>query len=615
MRGAEAKNPLWLASGARLTALPLVCMSLLCLVPVLISGQAQAATPVHFSGELGGLVTDVAGKPQPGAIVILLNRQDRILQKIATDALGTFAFSELMPDLYSVQVSLSSFIPAVKERIQIRAGMRSLLAINLSRVFSSVQLISMTPLPGGLMSDNWKWTVRADNASRSILRILPAQRVDSPSSEPRESVFSGSRGLIRVSAGDGAHVTSSGEADLGTQFAFATSVYGENHIEVAGDLGYAPVSGGSQSAAFRTTYSRDFAGAKPSLSVTMRQFYMPMRIGQTLAGGPGDTSLPALKTLGVSFSDKTQLTDAFNLEYGFELNSVSFINRLQYFSPYAKLTRNLEHGHVDFTWTSGNARPELGITGTEANADLQRNLAALATLPRVTLVGGQPKIQRGSDYELSVTERAGSREYSVSSYYDDVSNTTLTIASPQGDLFPGDVLPDLFSNSALFNAGRFRTFGYNASVTQDLGQNYKVTLIYGAPGVLAPRSSRINGTSAEEFRNVMETAQRPAATLRASGTVKCTGTRFVTSYQWTNYKSAVPGPLFATQSARPEPGLNVMVRQPMPGIPGMPWRMEASAELRNLLAQGYLPLTTAGGQQLLLVNTPRILRGGLAFVF
>jgi hypothetical protein len=43
--------------------------------------------------------------------------------------------------------------------------------------------------------------------------------------------------------------------------------------------------------------------------------------------------------------------------------------------------------------------------------------------------------------------------------------------------------------------------------------------------------------------------------------------------------------------------------------------MEASAELRNLLAQGYLPLTTPGGNQVLLMNTPRSVRGALAFVF
>ena len=67
-------------------------------------------------------------------------------------------------------------------------------------------------------------------------------------------------------------------------------------------------------------------------------------------------------------------------------------------------------------------------------------------------------------------------------------------------------------------------------------------------------------------------------------------------------------------SSRPEPGLNVdMLHQPIPSLFG--WRVEASAEVRNLLAQGYLPLTMANGQQLLLVNTPRTFRGGLAFVF
>ena len=69
------------------------------------------------------------------------------------------------------------------------------------------------------------------------------------------------------------------------------------------------------------------------------------------------------------------------------------------------------------------------------------------------------------------------------------------------------------------------------------------------------------------------------------------------------------------QPARPEPGLNLIVRQPIPMIPGLPWHLEATAEMRNMLAEGYLPLAVANGQSLLLVNTPRSLRGGLAFVF
>jgi hypothetical protein len=624
MAGRSAKNSLRSASVTSFVGIGLL-LSCTALLPV-----AHAATPVRFSGELGGIVTDVSGKPQPGAVVLLFNKQDRLLLKAATDSIGTFSFAELMPDLYSVQVSLSSFVPAMKEHVQIKAGMRSLLSINLSRVFSSVQLVSTTPLAGGLMSDNWKWILRTDNSLRPILRILPvdpsapgASKDPAPTST-RGPVFTDSRGMILLSAGDGPQVSSTGAADLGTQFAFATSVYGGNHFAVSGDLGYAPVTGGPQSASFRTTYSRDFAfGASPAVSVTMRQFVMPMRIGQAMAGSPNDNTLPTLRTLGLSFDDKAQVGDDTNLEYGFEMDNVSFLDHLSYFSPYAKLTHSITHGHVDIAWTSGNARPELGMNPangglgyTSADGDLQRDLASLSMLPRVSLMNGNTKVQRGEDYEIGVSERFGSREYRVSAYYNDVSNTTLTIASPYpGNLFQGDLLPDMFSNSAVFDAGKFQTVGYDASVTQDLGQTYKISMILGEPGVLAARSETINGTSADELRNLMETKQRLAATLRGSGTIKRSGTRFIASYQWTNYHSAVPGPVFSTQSMQPEPGLNVMIRQPIPSIPGVPGHIEASAELRNLMAQGYLPLSTPGGQQLLLVNTPRSLRGGLAFVF
>jgi hypothetical protein len=76
-----------------------------------------------------------------------------------------------------------------------------------------------------------------------------------------------------------------------------------------------------------------------------------------------------------------------------------------------------------------------------------------------------------------------------------------------------------------------------------------------------------------------------------------------------------PGPIYTTQPIRPEPGLNIYVRQPIPTFFSLPWRMEATADLRNLLAQGYIPLSLAGGQQLLLVQTPRSVRGGVNFIF
>jgi hypothetical protein len=75
----------------------------------------------------------------------------------------------------------------------------------------------------------------------------------------------------------------------------------------------------------------------------------------------------------------------------------------------------------------------------------------------------------------------------------------------------------------------------------------------------------------------------------------------------------MPAHLFITQASNQDMGVNVYVRQPLP-IGGMPWRLEATADLRNLLAQGYLPLGGAGTHSVL-TNSPRAVRGGLNFIF
>jgi len=579
---------------------------------------------IRFSGDLSGLVSDVTGRPQAGAVVQLFNRQDRLLQRAATDTEGNFSFDDLLPDLYSVRITFANFFPATKDHIAIRPGMRSLLQVNLTHVFSSIQLVGTMPVPNGLMSDSWKWTLRADNSLRPILRLMPEMRTRTArapdgaqieSAEDKGAVFSDSRGLLRISAADGAQTVGDyGQADLGTQFAFATSVYGDNRLAVTGNVGYTPITG-APAAAIRTTYSRKLdAGLEPAVSVTMRQFFVPLRPGQGVApNSVSDSSMPVLRTLGLSVADKRQISDSLSLEYGSEMDFVSFTERLEYFSPYAKLTRAIPRGTVDFTFTSGNPRPELGLNNSGGDSDLQRDLTAVSLVPRVTLRDGRARVQYGKDFEAGVTQRFGSRQFRVSGYREDVSNTALTIANPVAGMFQGDLMPDLFSSSGLFNAGRFETVGYIASATQDLGDNYKLTVMYGSLGVLSPVAGA-TVASADDLRSALRSEHRGALDLRASGTIRATGTRFIASYEWTDYRSALPGPMFSTQSARPEPGLNIVVHQPIPKFSGLPGKLEASAELRNLLAQGYLPISV-GSQSILLVNTPRSFRGGLAFVF
>ena len=70
--------------------------------------------------------------------------------------------------------------------------------------------------------------------------------------------------------------------------------------------------------------------------------------------------------MSAGFDDQTQLSDNVSLQYGFTLDSVSFLDHLNYFSPYARLTYSLGEGaELDFAYTSGNARPDLGGAGLE----------------------------------------------------------------------------------------------------------------------------------------------------------------------------------------------------------------------------------------------------------
>ena len=95
-------------------------------------------------------------------------------------------------------------------------------------------------------------------------------------------------------------------------------------------------------------------------------------------------------------------------------------------------------------------------------------------------------MQRGDDYEIGVTQRFdGPASIGLPAYNERVSNTSLMIANPEAGLFARrSFVPDLFSNSALFNAGTFDRTGYMVSATQNLGDYYKVTATWGSLGVI-----------------------------------------------------------------------------------------------------------------------------------
>jgi hypothetical protein len=270
---------------------------------------------------------------------------------------------------------------------------------------------------------------------------------------------------------------------------------------------------------------------------------------------------------------------------------------------------------LDFAYTSGNARPDLA--GEDApDSDLQRGLNSLGMFPNVSLRGGRPKIQRGEEYEVTYSRKVGSRTWYLSANSESVVNAALSMVAPAGLFGGNDLLPDLFSGSSVFNAGDYKATGYTAAVTQNLGDHVSATVMYGSMGALTVDDHELVSNSPDELRSMIRAGRRYAATSRVTATIPRSGTHMIASYQWTNDpRWAMTGNLYSTQAIRQTPGLNLYIRQPIPGLGGLPWRMEATADLRNMLAQGYLPLTMSNGQQLLLVQSPRSFRGGVSFIF
>ena len=115
--------------------------------------------------------------------------------------------------------------------------MSSVLEVRLASVFSSIQL--QYTAPTSIMSDDWKWVLRASSATRAVTRAMPqlAKRTSSSPENP-EKIFSGTRGLVSLSAGDaGSLLSDVGIADFGTSFALETSLYGANELTFSGAFG------------------------------------------------------------------------------------------------------------------------------------------------------------------------------------------------------------------------------------------------------------------------------------------------------------------------------------------------------------------------------------------
>ena len=522
-------------------------------------------------------------------------------------------FRSLFPGLYGIRVNVPRFLPALREKIRVEPGASSRLSVRLAGLLSSIQLVYPPPGEWRDMSEDWKWVLRTASATRPVLRYTTWEDREQRSLLRKLTGPIGPvQGMVQVSAGDGGRVSPFGsESDLGTAFALATSLFGNNNLLVSGNLGYG-ADRGAPSMGFHTRYSREMPyGTQPEVSLTVRQMLRPQQAGRALFG-PGSARQDMLQAFTVGIQDRLNLGDLIRLEYGFLYDSISFFERLEYLSSFGRLSYNIdEDTAVIVGYASGAPRPDSGAAGDGA---LGRNLSALALFPRMSVRGGHASLQRGEHFEVGLEQKLGDDAVEIAAFRDRLSNAAISGYFPAG-LYAGDLLPDLFSPMSSFNAGSYQTTGYRVAYSRRLTEHVRVGAGYTYASALASDREALSTSDPAELRSALKPWREHFLAAQLTAQVPGARTWITSSYQWSRRAVVTPPDLFNASSNRVMPGMNVVVRQPLPVLGYLPGKFEATAEVRNLLADGYIPMRTASGRRLVLVPSARSFRGGFNFVF
>ncbi|MGH9538787.1 MAG: carboxypeptidase-like regulatory domain-containing protein [Terriglobales bacterium] len=550
---------------------------------------------------VSGYVRSAAGVPQMGAMVEVLGSAAHSL-KVFTDENGFYTASGLLPGIYSIKAYSPSFLPTFRDRIGLRPGSSVMVDLKLSGLFDAIQLPALRS--PSTDDDDWKWVLRSVS-SRPILRMLEdgTKTAAAGSAKASGQVASdltgdnadshdlkGTLSFVAGSASDGFGSAS----DMSTVFSVEKSVFSSGTMALQGDVGY---GSGSPSAVLRAAYSRTLSnGAKPEIALTMRRL-----------AAPGiDSHNEALQALALSASDDFTLGDVLELRFGSELQTIQFLGRVTAFRPFGSADLHLSPNTVleyRYATSEPDGRVEKGFES--APADLSESG------PHVSLAGFTSSLERAHHHEVSLSRRMGNTSLQIAMYSDRVADPALTgVGDASSD--SGDVLPDLYSETFTYRGKELDAHGMRVVLQRKLASDLTATLDYGYGGVLDLKQSDI---SLQDARNDSMVRNRHTAAAKFSGKLPGTKTRWITSYRWISGQALTPVDMFNASAGQSDPYLNIYLRQPIPGTGFLPGHMDAVIDVRNLLAQGYVPLLGQDGRTVYLVQSARSIRGGVAFSF
>lgn len=564
-----------------------------CLLMWMIAAPAFAARV----GIISGYVHDSDGMPQMGAVVEIFASATSVPTTVFTDAQGHYSAENLTPGKYEVRVTAASFLPSLRENVKVNAGAHVLIDMTLNTLVDALKLLPPRRTDAS-EPDDWHWTLRS-TANRPVLRVVEPDKNDKGLvvvSRTEKSEKEQDRNVkARVAFMAGSEAEGFGSAgDVTTAFALQKSMFSSGTLSFRGNIG---ASSSDPTGVLRASYAHDFGdSSRPTFTVTYRHFAAP---GAAVENSP-------YSAVEMNTSDSMSLAGVIDLQYGADLQSLDFARRITAIRPYGAVQVHLSPNLVA-EYRYATSEPDTrGTKGFEsAPADLSESG------PRMALLNGLPEVERARHQEVSVSRRMGKTSVQLACYIDRVGNLVLT---GEGDptSYSDDVLPDIYSGTFSYAySGNLSTTGARLVVERKISDDLTATFDYSTGEAVVADSI---GTW-QNLAQRLGTDREHSLAAKLAGYIPMAGTRWIASYKWTSGNAVSTVDAFNASPGQADPYLSIFIRQPLPSTSFIPGKMDALIDIRNLLAQGYIPAIGQDGRPVYIVQSARSLRGGLAFSF
>ncbi|GAC1703072.1 MAG: hypothetical protein NVS9B4_10080 [Candidatus Acidiferrum sp.] len=561
------------------------------------SNHTAAQQTKLTSGKLAGVVRDSTGTPRMGATVEVLPEGAGFAsaQDLLTNARGVFRGDKLSPGFYSVRVTLAGFLPFFQEHVRIASNLTTVVRVELDSLFASLDQLRRQPISGPADADDWKWVLRSAPSMRPVLEWmedggLTASRANSAESgNPR---FSRAR-LDFTGGARRAFSPSSLASAPATAFAYDQGLNGAGRLVFAGQMSYNP--GATKAGGIATVWlPTGSVGTGPYTAFVLREAKL-------------DTDGPVFRGIRIDQGGKLALTDGVVLNYGAEYVLVGLGTAASSIRPRAELDLKLSGDWQTAIIFSSLPAVSGGMDKTEGeNASLTAAIRELDAFPALLWHNGHPVLQSGWHEEVALQGKIGTHgKLQVAAFHDD--NRHVAVYGRGENLPEEDYFQSYSSRGFAYDGASSSGWGGRLAFREKLASGLEWQGVYTMADALVP-----NQLADGVLRDVLRSAPRHALGASLSTKVPRLGTKVDVGYEWVNGPIATQIDTFGQSLTHLDPFLHVGFRQPLPKF--VLGRWEAIANCDNLLAQGYVPVTSKDGR-VVLAPAFRSFRGGLSVQF